>query len=998
MNSLEFQPFQFDPNEFSTPNSTGVNGHKSARYEPNSPHVQIDYDHIPHSAPSTSRDLHYSSVGIESLSPQTDSIIEKSDRLFMKPSSPIGENTLLKLNRPNLANKQGTPSQANQFQHQSQSHHHFSHSPSNSPSHYAISPPSHSSPTYLNLGSLGQTSSIDPLSHSSPPPHMMGLFGPWSGGMFPSLFSNPKDDSYEEPFTPSSVRDPNNSGGQSQFSSNLDSDLDEFMKTCGVDLEISKSPNGTDSLSSGQPPGSSDVLFSLHGEHPLGEHPSRTLFVRNINSNVEDDELRNLFESFGAIRSMYTQCKHRGFVMISYFDIRHAKVAMRHLQGKIIRRRKIDIHYSIPKFNPSEKDQNQGTLVVFNLDSNISNEELKSIFGNYGEIKEVRETPNKKHHKFIEFYDVRDADKAMKQLNKTEIKSKKIKIEPSRPGGARKVLMRQLAYELMDPEPSSPSTSLPSDSRSIFEGSASHFGKTKEHDREHEDILTSASCPATPLSTSPSSDRFFDKFFSGLPGLPPSLPSTPALSPGPFHLNPIGTGPGPHRHQSPPHHRVASPSGSPGYGRTSLSAADHTSFSSSDRMSVSPSSRTLSLANSPTSPDIFYLGGLGAGVGIGGSPRSSPSSSRGHSPTTIRPGPVSASVPGPSPSANGLGAGGYPPLFHGHLHGHGHVGAVYSSGGSPTGGPAPTHASAPALAAGPGASFGTGISSASAPASAPSHSLDKSQTSPSKDLSSPSSLKGEPVGPVSSTPRSSRNLRPDNGNHIPIITTSPPPSANSPINNNNSGHNSNASTHHHNNSTNNKVEPSPSSGSSGSSNGAAAHLPSSSEEKLLFSIDLTRVAEGQDVRTTLMIKNIPNKYSQKMLLSAVDEKHKGLYDFFYLPIDFKNKCNVGYAFINFISPLSISSFYSIFNHSKWEKFNSEKVCAITYARIQGKNSLISHFQNSSLMCEDRKCRPIIFHSEGPNQGELEPFPVGPNARPRRGGASKEEPSPSRPFS
>ena len=36
-----------------------------------------------------------------------------------------------------------------------------------------------------------------------------------------------------------------------------------------------------------------------------------------------------------------------------------------------------------------------------------------------------------------------------------------------------------------------------------------------------------------------------------------------------------------------------------------------------------------------------------------------------------------------------------------------------------------------------------------------------------------------------------------------------------------------------------------------------------------------------------MIKNIPNKYSQKMLLAAVDERHKGQYDFFYLPIDFK---------------------------------------------------------------------------------------------------------------
>lgn len=52
--------------------------------------------------------------------------------------------------------------------------------------------------------------------------------------------------------------------------------------------------------------------------------------------------------------------------------------------------------------------------------------------------KQIRETPHKRHHKFVEFYDVRAAEAALKALNRCEIAGKRIKVEPSRPGGARR--------------------------------------------------------------------------------------------------------------------------------------------------------------------------------------------------------------------------------------------------------------------------------------------------------------------------------------------------------------------------------------------------------------------------------------------------------------------------------------------------------------------------------------------------------------------------------
>eukprot|EP00158_Paraphelidium_tribonemae_P005640 Partr_v1_DN27442_c4_g1_i6_m71846 putative Rna-binding protein len=65
-------------------------------------------------------------------------------------------------------------------------------------------------------------------------------------------------------------------------------------------------------------------------------------------------------------------------------------------------------------------------------------------------------------------------------------------------------------------------------------------------------------------------------------------------------------------------------------------------------------------------------------------------------------------------------------------------------------------------------------------------------------------------------------------------------------------------------------------------------------------------------------------------------------------MDFRNKCNVGYAFINFPNPVDAVTFASRVCGKKWKKFNSEKVCTMSYASIQGVEALISKFRDSQV--------------------------------------------------
>jgi hypothetical protein len=126
---------------------------------------------------------------------------------------------------------------------------------------------------------------------------------------------------------------------------------------------------------------------------------------------------------------------------------------------------------------------------------------------------------------------------------------------------------------------------------------------------------------------------------------------------------------------------------------------------------------------------------------------------------------------------------------------------------------------------------------------------------------------------------------------------------------------------------------------------------------------------GDDI--TLMLRNLPNKINQPKLLSRL-QSYRGKIDFLYLPTDFENKCNLGYAFINFVDGAAAARFKAEFNDKKLPGCRrSHKVLAVQPARVQGVSANVRRFRNSSVMgvlSEEEK--PMLF-----KDGVQIPFPM-----------------------
>jgi len=112
---------------------------------------------------------------------------------------------------------------------------------------------------------------------------------------------------------------------------------------------------------------------------------------------------------------------------------------------------------------------------------------------------------------------------------------------------------------------------------------------------------------------------------------------------------------------------------------------------------------------------------------------------------------------------------------------------------------------------------------------------------------------------------------------------------------------------------------------------------------------------------TVMMRNLPNKYTQQMLVEEINTSgFMGTFDFLYLPIDPETNANKGYAFINFMHPNFAWMFRVNYEGCMMKRFNSSKHVSVAPATLQGFEANHAHYSRSRVNRGDPTTMPLFL--------------------------------------
>jgi len=136
------------------------------------------------------------------------------------------------------------------------------------------------------------------------------------------------------------------------------------------------------------------------------------------------------------------------------------------------------------------------------------------------------------------------------------------------------------------------------------------------------------------------------------------------------------------------------------------------------------------------------------------------------------------------------------------------------------------------------------------------------------------------------------------------------------------------------------------------------------------------IEEGEEGRTTVMLRNIPTAYSRAELLALLDKQgFSGRYCFVYVPVDFTRNTGLGYALVCMSSPIDAEQLLENFNGlADWGSLQHGNLpCEASWSEPrQGLEEHIERYRNSPVMHKSvqDECKPVLFED-----GMRIPFPA-----------------------
>jgi hypothetical protein len=129
-------------------------------------------------------------------------------------------------------------------------------------------------------------------------------------------------------------------------------------------------------------------------------------------------------------------------------------------------------------------------------------------------------------------------------------------------------------------------------------------------------------------------------------------------------------------------------------------------------------------------------------------------------------------------------------------------------------------------------------------------------------------------------------------------------------------------------------------------------------KKINFALEYESSKSDQPA-TTLMIRNIPNRCTQRELIKELEDLgFADTFDFLYLPVDKGTMASVGYAFVNFLLPEYAERCMQVFQNYRFRKNGKVpgKSVAISVAHIQGLDANLAHYEKAAVSTAKLKHR------------------------------------------